>query len=199
MIDLNAQKCDGKRPCTTCVKANRPSECEFRVIDVPPSLPNHPEFVFWNEPDSSASRGASPREHWVTAESSTKPQITTVQPAPKIVPSEFSHIQTLSHNGTSLDQSQPPTLEQVHHPHPVILPAFSRLLSRVPPRILPEPHLMLLSLGAERFQLSDTAMGELDMKLYVPRRVLARDGLTFFCQPDKCIMPVEQNGNSLYL
>jgi len=166
------QKCDGKRPCTTCVKGKKPSECEFRIVDIPPSLLNHPQFVFWNEPDSSASTGVSPQERWVAAESSTKPQITTViQPALKMVPSELSRIQTLSRNSTPpstpLDQPRPPSPDQAHHSPPVILPAFSRLLSRVSPRILPEPHLTLLSLGAQRFQLSDTAVDELDMKLYV--------------------------------
>ena len=34
-------------------------------------------------------------------------------------------------------------------------------------KIPPEPHVTLLFLGAERFQLSDAALGELDMKLYV--------------------------------
>ena len=51
-------------------------------------------------------------------------------------------------------------------PH-VILPPFSVLLSLIHPRIPPEPHVTLSFLGAERFQLSDVALGELDMKLYV--------------------------------
>ena len=48
----------------------------------------------------------------------------------------------------------------------VALPPFSARLSLARPGIPPEPHVTLLSLGAGRSQLSDAALGELDMKLY---------------------------------
>jgi len=56
---------------------------------------------------------------------------------------------------------------KAHDPPRVILPRFSVLPSLIHSRIPPEPHVTLLSLGAEKFQLSDAALGELDMKLYV--------------------------------
>ena len=66
-------------------------------------------------------------------------------------------------------ESQLPAVDETdtHRPPPVMLSQFSIPLSRVSIRIPPEPHITLLFLGAERFQLSDTALGELDMKLYV--------------------------------
>ena len=64
-----------------------------------------------------------------------------------------------------LPEPRPPT----HNPPRVTLPPLSVLSSLIFPRIPPEPHVTLSFLGAERFQLSDTAMGELDMKLYVSR------------------------------
>ena len=58
---------------------------------------------------------------------------------------------------------------KAHNPPHAILSQFSVLPSLMHPGIPPEPHVTLLFLGAERFQLSDTALGELDMKLYVFR------------------------------
>lgn len=65
--------------------------------------------------------------------------------------------------------TQPSEAGTKHRPSPVILPSFSALLSRTLHKIPPEPHVTLLSLGAERFQLSDVTLGELDMMLCVSR------------------------------
>lgn len=54
-----------------------------------------------------------------------------------------------------------------HDPHRIVLPPPSTLFSLIFPRVPPEPHIPLSFLGAERLQLSDAALGELDMKLYV--------------------------------
>jgi len=66
-------------------------------------------------------------------------------------------------------------------PSRVVLPPLSVLLSLIPPRIPPEPHVTLSLLGAERSQLSDTALGELDMKLCVSRVRQSPMKLIFSC------------------
>jgi len=58
---------------------------------------------------------------------------------------------------------------EAHGPPHVILPPLSVLLSLTRSRIPPEPYGTLPFLGPERFQLSEVALGELDMKLYVSR------------------------------
>ena len=52
-------------------------------------------------------------------------------------------------------------------PPRITLPPFSVLSSLLFPRIPPEPYVPLSFLAADRLQLSDAALGELDMKLYV--------------------------------
>ena len=51
----------------------------------------------------------------------------------------------------------------------IALPPLSAISSLMLPSIPPEPRFALSSLGGDRFPLSDTALGDLGMKLYVSR------------------------------
>ena len=168
------QKCDAKRPCTRCVTAHMASECIYEIVDAPPTLLNRPQFVFWDESGPSTSGDISSQESWAVGDTiagtSTKTQVTGItitQSAIETVPPALTH--PLGSNNTLSRTPKPRLLNQVeaHKLSPVIIPPFSALLSRIRPGIPPEPHITLLLLGAERFQLSDVALKELDLKLYV--------------------------------
>jgi len=171
---LTPQKCDAKRPCTRCVDANRALGCEYQVVGTPPGASEHPRFLIWDKPDPSGSSDVSAQERWVVAQAvpevSTKTSLVTITPAPKAIPPASAHIHSYCRN--SLRPRASPTLQQrvlnaaeAHDPPHAILPPFSALLSIVHSRIPPEPHVTSSFLGAERFQLSDAALGELDTKL----------------------------------
>lgn len=161
------QKCDAKRPCTRCVMSNVAPTCEYEIIGAPPSRLDHPQFVLWSEPDSSALKGVSSRECCAVGDtivgSSAEAQV-----APIIV-SATGLAHPLGDNNSLSSGTAPRMhgLNQVkkHLPSLTILPPFSELLSRIPP----QPHITLLLLGAEQFRLSDATLRELDMKLSVSR------------------------------
>ena len=173
------QKCDGKRPCVRCVEASEAFSCEYEIVGGPHSLLGQRKFVFWNDPYRSASKEVSAQDRWAiegeASGSMTNSQIATItQPAPEEVPPAvvpvdlFGRIDSLSCASPEPRPQRGVNEIETYRRSPVILPPFSMLLSPTPLRISPEPHVTLFSLGAERFQLSDAALGELDMKLYVP-------------------------------
>lgn len=155
------------------------SECEYENVGPHPMPSDQPQFLFWDGPDPPDSKA-----RWTVGdtlpESSIEAQIATItSPALEAVPPALAraHSHSLDNLATSRASPEPQAhaineAEACHQP-PVILPPFSTLLPLASPAIPPEPHVTLISLGAEHFQLSDAALGELDLKLYVPR----------FCRP----------------
>jgi len=169
----HSQKCDAKQPCGTCVDTNRALECEYETAGVQPRLPGHAQFLFWNELFPSSSRDSF-RGRWGTRgavpESPANSSVATVtQLLPEAVPPAPALIPPLSCGGLSPGappEPQSSTIEESRTPR-VTLPPSSVLFSLMFPSIIPEPHFTLSLLGTERLQLSDVALGELDMKLYV--------------------------------
>jgi len=174
------QKCDVKRPCSRCVAADEATKCEHEVASGPTSVPDHAQFVFWNAPDPSGSKDLPARGPWVIRGAGPEPGInfppvsTTTQLPPETIPRFRALVPSLVHNG--LLPATPPgppiypfsEVRACDFPH-VPLPSFSAISSLVFPTNPQDPHVMSSFLGGERFQLSDTALGDLDMKLYVSR------------------------------
>ena len=138
----------------------RALRCTYEVIVGPA------EYTIRDESDPSCSSDISTQEHEVVPAVITNTSLGTIaRPAPNVVPPahalacSLGHNSSLSSKGTKMQGS----------PY-VAFPPFSARSSLVLPRIPPEPHVVLLSLGAGRFQLSDAALGELDMKLYASLR-----------------------------
>lgn len=163
------------------------SGCEYETIDSSPDPPDRPQFVFWDEPDPPTSRNTSSQECWgiggAIPGSSTNPQVAPItQSTIGTAPTASALVHPLGGKNPPLHGPKPwlhlVNLVKTRRPSSMIIPPFSALLSRIPSRIPLEPHITLLLLGAERFQLSDVAMEELNMKLYVPRFYQLRVGLT---------------------
>ncbi|KAF9785457.1 hypothetical protein BJ322DRAFT_831444 [Thelephora terrestris] len=167
------RKCDGKRPCTRCVAANKPSECEYDVVDFPPGLLAQPQMA--NEPESSAS-GALSLELWGAGNTAPGSSITT-------------HVAI----------SKPAPEAGRRRPYPITLPPFSALFPLIPPKIPPEPRVTLLSLGAERFQLSYASLGELDMKFRL-RGLYRLDklGIRFPSKKQQALLRGDSSGTAIH-
>ncbi|KAF9785434.1 hypothetical protein BJ322DRAFT_829801 [Thelephora terrestris] len=165
-------KCDAKRPCTRCIEGGIASECEDEIIDASSNPFSQPRFLLWNKPDPSLPMNLS-KERWtvgdaVPGSSTNTNTATAIQPTLGEVLS-----------APALSRSSPPSLVspvsrlhavnevETHRPYSVALPPFSIPLPRIHTRIPPEPHIALLLMGAERLQLSDVALGELDMKFRI--------------------------------
>ena len=147
------------------------------TTDPSPGLPDLSYFLSRGEPGPSASNNPS-RVRWTVEDlvlrSLANANVATViQPGLWVVPPAPGLICHLGRNGPPLlfPESQIHAVDEVetHPPSPVMLPQLSIPPPRPYTRIPPEPHITLLSLGSERLQLSDAALGELDMKLYVSR------------------------------
>ena len=168
-----SQKCDAKHPCTRCVRANRALECEYEIVGAPSGPSGHLQFLIWNKPGPSSLEDVPARWRWPNEEgipgfptktaSPTIPQQAPVPPARALIHIPGRNSPSFSVQPKALDDTK------TQNPPRVVLPPFSALLSLIFPRIPPEPHVTLSFLGAERFQISDVALGELDMKLYVSR------------------------------
>jgi len=127
------------------------------------------------------------------------PIATIIGLPPETVPPARALTRSSAHN--SLPPSTPPsprpyTLNEVGT---VALPPFSVISSLIFPGVLPEPHVTLSSLGGERFQLSDTALGDLDMMLCVSRVRRSSMELILFYQPVKGCVPARQTRNALHI
>ena len=138
-----------------------------------------PPLLSRGGPSFSDSKDISLQERWTVGEvapglSTDKPAAAAAQLPPETAPRTRALVRLPGYAtppSCVLPEPGPRTLKetQIHDSTRVALPPFSTLFPLIPPRIPPEPHITLLSLGAERFQLSDTAMGELDMMLCVAR------------------------------
>ena len=175
---LTPQKCDAKRPCTRCVNANNALGCEYQIVGTPPGASEDPRFLIWDKPDRSGSSDVFAQERGVVVEAvpevSSKKSPVTITPAPKPIPPASAHIHSYGRNSPRPHTSPTPqphvlNASEAHDPPYVILPPVSVLLSLAHSRIPLEPHVTSPFLGAERSQLSDAALGELDMKLYASR------------------------------
>ena len=138
----------------------RALNCTYEIIVGPA------EYTTRDGSDPSCSSDIYTQEHEAVEEgvpgvTTSTSLVTITRPAPNVVPPAHAlacplgHGSVLSSTGAKMQGS----------PH-VALPSSSARFSLVPLRIPPEPHIALLSLGTGRFQLSDAALGELDMKLY---------------------------------
>ena len=138
----------------------RALNCTYEVVAGPA------EHTIRDEPHPSCPNDISARERAAFGEGvpgvTTNTYLVTItRPAPNVVPPAHAlacplgHDSSLSFNGVKMQGS-------LH----VALPQFPARFSLAPPGIPPESHVALLSLGVGRFQLSDAALGELDMKLY---------------------------------
>lgn len=154
-----SQKCDAKRPCTRCVDAKRALECEYEGVDVPAGPSEEPRFLIWSKPDPSGSNDVS----WIDE---AFPEVSAEKPATilETVPPARALTHSFGRNSPSHYASPK---HRLHDPPHFTLSPISVPLSFILPRIPPVPHVTLSFLGAERFQLSDAALGDLDMKLCV--------------------------------
>ena len=167
------QKCDARRPCTRCVYAERALECEYEVADC---TTEDIRFVTWDGPNPSGSNDVTVQEHEIVGgfpEAFIESALVAIaKPTPETIPSARALIRSFGRDSTSSHLSpnpQPHTIDdaKAQCAPRTLLPPVSVLSSLRSPRVPPEPHITLLSLGTGRFQLSDAALGELDMKLYV--------------------------------
>ena len=175
MLIFPLQKCDAKRPCTACSKTRRASECEYEIDGVPPPF-DHSQLSFLGDPNPSCSRDVHGRravEGMVSEPPTNLPfSVTRVQLPSEIAPPGRALIYSPIYD--SLLPYTPPgfgprTFDEIRRRHPFTLPPFSAISSLIFPSIPPQPHAVLSSPGAGRFQLSDAALGDLNMKLYVSR------------------------------
>lgn len=175
-----SQKCDAKRPCSTCIEANCALRCEYQAITPRPRLSNRTQFTFLIEPGPSSLANVAPPGHQqdttaVRSAPAEQPVVINPRSIPEPVPPARALIHSVgrnSHPPFPPPEPRPLVLNQVRARNPT-LPRLSVLPTLVFPSIPPEPHLTLSSLGPERFQLSDPDQGELDMRLYVHSSPLA--------------------------
>ena len=155
--------------------ADRATECEYEIGGTPHGSLDHSQFLFWNGPDPSGSKDTHTR--WVVREAVSEPPTNLLPVATKtqlppemVLPVRALVIHSLAHNSL-LPSGPPPHANEVRRYNlpRVALPSFSAVSSLVIPTIPPESHDTSPPLGAGRFQLSDVALGDLDMKLYVSR------------------------------
>ena len=174
---LIAQKCDAKRPCTACIKARRATECEYEIDGAQPGPSDRSQFSFWDDHDPSYSTDA--HGPWAVGEmvpgppTGLPPNVTEIQmPSPSIVPPARALICPPAYNcllSYTPPELRPRTFDKIRTHIFVTLPPFSAISSTIFPSIPSQPHVALSSLGAGQFQLSNAALGDLNMKLYVPR------------------------------
>jgi hypothetical protein len=102
------------------------------------------------------------------------PVATRTQLPSETVPAARALIRPLGHDSPpsyTPPLTQPHTFDEVkkHKVYRVTLPPFSATSSLVFSIIPPGPHVALSALGTGQFQLSDVALRDLNMKLYVSR------------------------------
>ena len=162
----------------TCVNAHRTTECEYEVGGASTRHSGHLHFLFWDGPGPSGSRDVYRREtvEEVTPELPTNllPVTARTRLPPETVPPALTLIRPLAYNNLLFytpPRPQPHTFNETKTfgLSGVALPPLSVVSSLVFPNILPGSCITLSLLGAGRHQLSDAALGDLNMKLYVSR------------------------------
>ena len=166
------QTCDAKNPCITCINADKATECEYEISGTPPSHFDHSQFLSWDGFGPSGSRDVYRREaveEMISEPPTSQPPVSVrTRLAPETVPPGRMLIRPLAYSllFCTPPGPRPRTLNDImtHNFSQVTLPPFSVISS---PSVPPGPHVILSSLGAGGFQLSDVSLGELNMKLYV--------------------------------
>lgn len=169
------QKCDAKRPCTACTEARRVTDCEYETDGATPGLLDHSRLSFRDDLATSCSKDASGR--WAVGEvvsepptNQLPPSVTMNQLQPEMVPPTRALICLPAYNSLPSDTPpglRPRTFEETRTRPRFTPPPFSAISSLIFPGIPPQPHVVLSSPGIGQFQLSDVALGDLNMKLYV--------------------------------
>ncbi|KAF9645913.1 hypothetical protein BDM02DRAFT_389138 [Thelephora ganbajun] len=88
---------------------------------------------------------------------------------------------------------------RAHGLPPITLPSFSAISSLIFPRDPTNPHVILSFPGTERFQLSDTALGDLNMKFRL--RVLCRLnklGVRFTSEKQQALLRGDTSGTVIH-
>ena len=168
------QKCDAKRPCTTCIKARGVSECVYDNEKHPQLAGVYPVHRTDGRPSGQDPGGAHPidipavtsthppaKQNPTPSNSSTVGAVTRESPAPRMFEADQ-------------DQAPPGTLQLVRARRnssgrrpPLDSDPFISVISRCPPPEIPVgPQVLLSSLGGGRFQVQTTEMDitELDTR-----------------------------------
>ena len=156
-----------------CIKTNSVDECTYEVTAESQNRPTNPRFSYWKSPNPPNPMDATSQERQAVGSVAQlapilTPGATSSRLGPILAaPPERALIHPLGRNFPPRpSESRPQVLNPVRTRGPT-LPSFSVLSTLVFPGIPPEPRLTLSSLGADRFQLSDVIISELDTKLYV--------------------------------
>lgn len=143
------------------------SNCEDEVVDSPTSHLDGPKFVFWNDPDPSASGGLPSQQPCIVSESPIKTRLAPIaprQPALGSAPSVLVLAYPLVPSSSPACGSSEPPPRALNETEGRGLP-LATLLSITSPGIPPRLRWTPSPPGLERLQLSDAALEELDMKL----------------------------------
>ena len=174
-----AQRCDAKRPCTTCIATKGVSECTYDSEKLPRSTGTYPVH---------RANGRSSGQDLGDAHTVDVPSSTSTHPPAKQNPTPSTSAVTgaMIHKSPAprvleADQGQRLALVRVHRNpsgqqvSPDSNPSIS-LISCFPlPGIPPEPYIPLSFLGGERLQVqtSEIAATDLDLRWCVPESELS--------------------------
>ena len=175
-----AQKCDAKRPCSTCILAERISECVYHDQKTPQSAkivrPSHgaddhqsgkhfgdvdplkiPTIISFDSPAELSSTTSTSDDTWAVAD---EPIDLRTFEADRVPHGHSSGFALVRRNSFERD------IPRDSNPSISIFSSFS------PSIIPPEPWIPLSFLGEERLQVqfSETDVTDLDMRSYVPER-----------------------------
>ena len=147
------QKCNAKRPCSTCIKGKNVSECVYDDEDY--YLPGL----------HIGGAGTDMLNQTPLASGATRVAITNEPAALRVLKLESSQIPQDRSPGLTLIRGN----SFKHHTPLDSSPSVSIVSSFFPPTIPPEPWVSLSSLGEDKFQVqfSKTDVTDLDMKLCV--------------------------------
>ena len=174
------QRCDGKRPCTTCVNGERGAGCTYEPWQPSRRASTKLPSISHNSASGSPSICILPPR--VSANGCSFPESPTRPPSdiPLLTRSNSSLPTALSRCG----RSPTPTPQYLSELAPLPTVSSFTVLPSVHFRIIPRPlRVPLLLIPPERVQISSTARSDLDMILYVPFLFLYIGpwGLTLIC------------------
>lgn len=174
---IPAQKCDAKRPCTTCISAKNISECIYDSEKHPQSAGVYPVHRADGHPSGQEPGGASP----IKTPAVTPTDLPVEQ---NLIPPTSDAIEVATHDSSALQtpeggQDQIPHVRssglvrvQVRgnssglHVSPDSSLSISAILPFLFSKIPPEPRIPLSFLGGEKLQIqtSEAAATDLDMR-----------------------------------
>ena len=158
------QKCDAKRPCTTCIGAGSASGCIYDNETRP-----EPREIYPSSSTAGHLSGVVPVEALVTVADLLADLPPSTSGATRILTCESPALQVLE--ADRVLPGRPSKLVPVHRSSSerhlsldTNEPSISIITSFLLPRIPPEPWIPLSFLGEERLQVSDAATTDLDMR-----------------------------------